>query len=169
MDKNHYMDVVFIYQRNNDTKCWILILFWITLCWISWPIYHLGIKARAVFESTETGQFKNAQDSVPRPPGSWEIAQTKVGHVFLEPCISNYGRLFQFKHFVNKFSSWSPDIVCKSCYSCNHFNLCKLLYFNHFFQKHYARSCASHFNNFKKHFPDSFFGFNKSCKDFNIC
>ena len=93
MDKNHYMDVVFLYQRNNAPKCWILILFWITLCWISWPIYHLGIKARAVFKSTETGQFKNAQDSVPRPPGSGEIAKRKVGHVlrdtlYFEGCIS---------------------------------------------------------------------------------
>ena len=72
------------YQRNNATKCWILILFWITLCWISWPIYHLGIKARAVFESTETGLLKNAQDFILGPSGSWEIAKTKVDTVLLD-------------------------------------------------------------------------------------
>ena len=99
MDKNHYLDVVFLYQRNNAPKCWILILFWITLCWISWPIYHLGIKARAVFKSTETGQFKNAQDSFPRPPGSWEIARTKVGKGLLDTL-----------HKYNSYISWVPSL-----------------------------------------------------------
>ena len=42
------------------------------------------IKARAVFESTETEKFKNAQDYNPRPPGSWEIAKTKVETVLMD-------------------------------------------------------------------------------------